>query len=200
MTFDPESLQVNDEVGIQPSGRGESPYRFGTVSKVTKTQVTVTDGSSGCATRFLRRTGKEVGAGDWYAAGLVSVTHARESNKVIQPRLIKRRAGAKLAHIMATHSAIQFHQRQLGMAIIALDERHAGDLPPAEPNPTAWGFAEDIGVSVRVLVKLGGDFHGGQELRFGRYFVGLEAWNVEGLGGTNDPDVIEWWPLPDGEI
>ena len=43
--------------------------------------------------------------------------------------------------------------------------------------------------SDRVIVKL----HGFDHLWFARYMWELECWHVEGVHGTNDPDVDRWW-------
>jgi hypothetical protein len=67
------------------------------------------------------------------------------------------------------------------------------DLPPRKKNGNVFQTA--AGMSERVLVKI----KGSDEFWFGRYFSGLDAWQVEGCNG--DFEVISWLPLPkDGDI
>lgn len=50
-----------------------------------------------------------------------------------------------------------------------------------------------VGVSVDVLVRI----KGFKDKAIGRYIHGSGIWSVNGWSG--EPDVLEWWPLPDNE-
>ena len=81
-----KDLLVGDRVAITKYSQYRRPYTFGTVKKVTKTQITVGN------TRFTLSTGTRVGDGDsWYPTGIakkngrvMTIQEAQEANKEIE--------------------------------------------------------------------------------------------------------------------
>jgi hypothetical protein len=102
-----EDLEVGDKVVINPPGE-RTPYKIGTVKKVTATQLTV-DG-----TRFSRRDGVKIGDGSSYSyrtqlaqvwgKGLMTIEEAEQRNQEIQLEkevalLASKIVNARLSHL-----------------------------------------------------------------------------------------------------
>lgn len=192
MIFEPSALRVNDKVGVRPrSDMREKLHDIATVSKVTKTQITVTF-NNGKTQRFIRDTGKEYGADRWHHAHLVTVTDAEKANEITGPRIKRRVTLYKLSDRLKGAGADTFTQRQLDAAMMALGDSKGGIYPPVRTD--LRDFEELAKPSIDVLVKVKN--HAG--VNVGRYIHGLNEWNVNGFGG-DAPNVIEWWPMP-GEL
>lgn len=193
--FTPSALRVNDKVGICHGGMNDQLHIFGTVTKVIKTQLTVTD-YKGRHRRFRRKDGYAVGCSNvgyaWNPPRVVSRAEAEQHNKKLRPQLVKKRDHAKLVHATRISNPEELHQRQITGALAMLNERYAGDVPPPIHYQTPEG--DEFQERERVLVKIKGQ----SGLWFAQYIDVLDQWQVEGLCG-DALEVIEWWPLPGGE-
>ena len=117
-----EELELGSTVGVSPSGMCEKPYMTGTVSKITKTQLTVKY-LNGKTDRFVRDTGREYGGDTWHPARLVSLDKVKEANAVIIPRLHKKKTWLKLREIVDRCKFNKYTQKQIDTALNALSEQ-----------------------------------------------------------------------------
>lgn len=188
-----KDLKVGDKVGVKPrSDMHEKLHDIATVSKVTKTQITVTL-NNGKTERFIRDTGREYGTDKWHHAHLVTVTEAKKANEITGPRIKRRIALRELRNRLEVAGADTFTQRQLDAALMALNTRYSNELPPKQENPHPFEVMAEI--SDDVLVKVKG--HAGCHI--GRYIHYTGEWQVNNFGG-DEPPVIEWWPMPGGVV
>lgn len=183
--FKPIELKVGDEVGMSPSGMGIGLHWIGTVKFERRNHTQIL--------RFKRNTGRQFGGDDWHPAHLESVKEANKANEAIRP-VIKRAQTLRVLKVKTENADYDtFTQRQLDAAITVLDTRYADELPPKQQNPHPFEVMAEI--SDEVLVKVKG--HAG--VYIGRYIHYTGEWRVNNFGG-DEPPVIEWWPMPGGEV
>jgi len=85
-------FKLNDKVAIKYGGMTKRLNRFGVVTKVLKTQITVTLNEGNISHRFNIRTGHKVGQNGYFTDSIISESKAIEENTEMLPMVLRKKA------------------------------------------------------------------------------------------------------------